>query len=325
METRRLGTLEVSSIGLGCMSMTPIYGDPDEAEAVATIHRAVELGITMIDTADLYGWGANEELVGRAIQGRRERIIIATKFGNFRFPDGRAAVDGRPEYVVTACENSLRRLNLDVIDLFYIHRIDPSVPIEDTVGAMARLSEQGKIRYLGISEASPATLRRAHAVHPITALQTEYSLWSRDPEVELLTLCRQLGIGFVAYSPLGRGFLTGQITDAEAMGKNDRRKGMPRFQGENLKHNVSLVEQLKILAHQENCTPAQLALSWVLSRGDNIVALPGTKQRRWLEQNVAAVELKPSAETFTQLEKIFAHGAAAGTRYPEEAMSRVGI
>ena len=237
MKTRRLGPLEVSAIGLGCMSMTPIYGEPSEPEAVATIHRAIELGVTLIDTADAYGAGANEELVGRALKGRRDKVVLATKFGNIRTPDGRPDVNGRPDYVPGACEASLRRLGVDVIDLYYLHRVDPSVPIEDTIGAMARLVEQGKVRHLGISEAAPATLRRAHAAHPIAALQTEYSLWTRDPEGEILDTCAALGIGFVAYSPLGRGFLTDTISDAEALGPQDRRRDMPRFKGDNLRQN----------------------------------------------------------------------------------------
>jgi aryl-alcohol dehydrogenase-like predicted oxidoreductase len=325
MKTRRLGQLEVSAIGLGCMSMTPIYGEPSEPEAIATIHRAVELGVTLIDTSDAYGFGANEELVGCAIKGIRDRIVLATKFGNIRHPDGRQEVSGKAAYVQEACEASLRRLGVDVIDLYYIHRVDASVPIEETVGAMARLVEQGRVRYLGISEAGTQTLRRAHASHPMTALQTEYSLWSRDPEAELLDTCAELGIGYVAYSPLGRGFLTGTVPNLEVLGPKDRRRDMPRFQGENLAKNFGMVETLKSLAAKENCTPAQLALAWLLAQRDFVVPLPGSKQRRWLEENVAAIDLKPSAETLAALDGAFPPGAAAGTRYPEPQMKRLGI
>jgi aryl-alcohol dehydrogenase-like predicted oxidoreductase len=325
MKTRRLGQLEVSAIGLGCMSMTPIYGEPSEPEAAATIHRAAELGVTLIDTSDAYGFGANEELVGRAIKGIRDRIVLATKFGNIRHPDGRQEVSGKAAYVAEACEASLRRLGVDVIDLYFIHRVDASVPIEETVGAMARLVEQGKVRHLGISEAGVQTLRRAHAAHPMSALQTEYSLWSREPEAELLDVCAELGIGYIAYSPLGRGFLTGAVPNVDALGPNDRRRDMPRFQGENLDKNYRMVETLKLLAAKENCTPAQLAIAWLLSRRDFVVPLPGSKQRRWLEENVAAVELNPSPDTLAALDRAFPPGATAGTRYPEPQMKRLGI
>jgi aryl-alcohol dehydrogenase-like predicted oxidoreductase len=325
MKTRRLGQLEVSAIGLGCMSMTPIYGEPSEPEAIATVHRAVELGVTLIDTSDAYAFGANEELVGRAIKGIRDKVVLATKFGNIRLPDGKTDVNGKPDYVPQACEASLRRLGVDVIDLYDIHRIDASVPIEDTVGALARLVEQGKVRHLGISEAGAKTVRRAHATHPLAALQTEYSLWSRDPETELLDTCAELGIGYVAYSPLGRGFLTGTITNLELLGAKDRRRDMPRFQGDNLTKNVGLLETLKSLAAKENCTPAQLALAWLLGKRDFVVPLPGSKQRRWLEENVAAAELKPSRDTLAALDGAFPPGAAAGTRYPEPQMKRLGI
>lgn len=325
MKTRRLGQLEVSAIGLGCMSMTPIYGEPSEPEAIATVHRAVELGVTLIDTSDAYAFGANEELIGRAIKGIRDKVVLATKFGNIRLPDGKTDVNGKPDYVPQACEASLRRLGVDVIDLYYIHRIDASVPIEDTVGALARLVEQGKVRHLGISEAGANTVRRAHATHPLSALQTEYSLWSRDPETELLDTCAELGIGYVAYSPLGRGFLTGTITNLELLGPKDRRRDMPRFQGDNLQKNVGLLETLKSLAAKENCTPAQLALAWLLAKRDFIVPLPGSKQRRWLEENVGATELKPSRETVAALDRAFPPGAASGTRYPEPQMKRLGI
>ena len=326
IKRRKLGQLEVGAIGLGCMSMTPIYGKPDPAEAVATIERAVDLGVDLIDTSDAYGSnGSNEELVGRAIKGRRERVVLATKFGNTRTADGKPSANGRPDYVLSACEASLKRLGVDTIDLYYIHRVDPTVPIEDTVGAMVKLKQQGKIRHLAISEAAPATLKRAHAVHPMTALQTEYSLWTRDAETELLGLCQTLGIGYVAYSPLGRGFLTGTIASADALDADDRRRQMPRFQGDNARQNFQLVATLKELAAAENCTPAQLALAWVLSKQGFIVPLPGTKQRKWLEENVAAAALSPKPATLAALDKAFPVNAAAGTRYPAAMMERVGL
>ena len=324
MKRRRLGPIEVGAIGLGCMSMTPIYGEPSEPEAIATIHRAIELGCDLIDTSDAYGVGTNEELVARAIKGRRDKVVLATKFGNIRDPQGRPAVDGRPEYVREACEASLKRLGTETIDLYYIHRVDPSVPIEETVGAMARLREAGKIRHLGISEPSPKTLRRAHAAHPMAAVQTEYSLWTRDAEAELLGVCAELGIGYVAYSPLGRGFLTGTV-EVEALGANDRRRDMPRFQGDNLRRNQGLLETLQRLAAKEGCTPAQLGLAWLLSRRDFIVPLPGTKQRRWLEENAAAADLSLSRETLAALDAAFPPNAAAGDRYPEPMMKRVWV
>jgi aryl-alcohol dehydrogenase-like predicted oxidoreductase len=325
MQRRRLGALEVSAIGLGCMSMTPVYGEPSEPEAIATLRRAAELGVDLIDTSDAYGFGANEELVGRAIAGLRDRFVVATKFGNIRNPDGTNAVNGKPAYVAEACEASLRRLGIDVIDLYYIHRVDQSVPIEDTVGAMARLVQQGKVRHLGISEAGPATIRRAHATHPIAALQTEYSLWTRDAEAELLPLCRELGIGYVAYAPLGRGFLTGEVPSLDVLGAKDRRRDMPRFQGDNLDHNLRLVDVLKARAAREGCSPAQLAIAWLLTRGDDVVPLPGTKQRRWLEDNVKAAALSISAETLEALDAAFPPGVAAGTRYPAPQMKRLGL
>ena len=326
MKRRRLGELQVGAIGLGCMSMTPIYGEPSEPEAIATIHHAVELGVDLIDTSDAYGAnGSNEALVGRAIKGWRDKVVLATKFGNIRLPDGSPGANGKPEYVAQCCEASLKRLGVDTIDLFYIHRIDPTVPIEDTVGALARLVQHGKVRHLGISEASSKTLRRAHATHPIAALQTEYSLWTRDAEGELLDTCRELGIGYVAYSPLGRGFLTGTVTDVEKLGANDRRRAMPRFQAKNICHNLNLVATLKELAAAERCTPAQLALAWLLSRRDFIVPLPGTKQRRWLEENAAAASLAPKAETLAALDRAFPRNAAQGDRYPEAMMKRLGL
>ncbi len=325
MKRRKLGSLEVSCIGLGCMSMTPIYGDPDPDEAIATVRRAVELGVDMIDTSDAYAAGKNEELVGRALKGVRDKVVLATKFGNLQAPAGQRGVDGRPDYVIDACEKSLKRLGVEMIDLYYIHRVDTEVPIEDTVGAMAKLKDQGKIRFLGISEAAPKTLRRAHRVHPMAALQTEYSLWTREAEDELFDTCAELGIGYVAYSPLGRGMLTGAITGDSSLGETDRRRQHPRFQSENLNRNVVLSATLKEFAAKENCTPAQLALAWVLSRRPFIVPIPGTSHRKWLEQNVKATEIDLSPTTLTALEKAFPRGAASGSRYPEAQLKRVGV
>lgn len=325
MKRRQLGKLHVSAIGLGCMGMTPIYGQPSEPEAIATIHRAIALGVDLIDTADMYGADANEALVGRALEGRRDKVVLATKFGNIRGPDGKPGVNGRPEYVPQACEASLKRLGVEVIDLYYLHRVDPNVAIEETVGAMGRLVEQGKVRFIGLSEAGPQTIRRAHEVHPVTALQTEYSLWSRDAEGEILPLCAELGIGYVAYAPLGRGFLTGTIAGLSALDEKDRRRDMPRFQGDNFDNNRMLVEALRDLARQQGCTPAQLALAWVLSRGDFIVPIPGTKQSRWLEENVAALDVALSPAVSRRLEETFRSDAVSGTRYPAGQMSRLGL
>ena len=324
MKRRTLGGLEVAAVGLGCMSMTPIYGEPSEPEAVATVHRAAELGVDMIDTSDAYNNGRNEELIGRAVKGVRNKIVLATKFGQIRRPDGGGNVCGRPDYVKSACEASLKRLAVDCIDLYYIHRIDPAVPIEDTVGAMARLREEGKIRFLGLSEAAPSTIRRAHKVHKIAALQTEYSLWTRDAEETLLDTCAELGIGYVAYAPLGRGFLTGTVSDA-TLGAKDRRREHPRFFPENLERNARLLGPLRELAAKEGCTPAQLALAWLLSRRPFIVPLPGTSKRRWLEEDAAAADLAPSAETLAALDRAFPRGVTAGTRYPEAQLARLGI
>ena len=319
MDTRKLGTqgLEVSALGLGCMGMSEFYGTTDESEAIATIHRALELGIDFLDTADMYGSGANEQLVGKAILDRREEVVLATKFGNVRNDDGTREVRGDAEYVHGACDASLRRLGLDHIDLYYQHRVDRRVPIEETVSAMAELVEAGKVRHLGLSEASPETIRRAHAVHPISALQSEYSLWTRDPEDGPLQTCRDLGIGFVAYSPLGRGFLTGQIRSPEAFGDDDFRGRLPRFQGENFERNLDLVKQVEELAEEKGRTPGQIALAWVLSRGDDVVPIPGTKRRRYLEENAEAVDVELSDEELERLEQVFPQGAAAGDRYPD--------
>jgi aryl-alcohol dehydrogenase-like predicted oxidoreductase len=306
------------------MGMSEFYGTPDEQESLATIDRALELGINFLDTADAYGPFKNEELVGRAIRGRRDQVVLATKFGNQRLPDGTwGPVNGRPEYVRQACEASLKRLGVEVIDLYYQHRVDPSVPIEDTVGAMADLVRQGKVRSLGLSEAAPATIRRAHAVHPITALQTEYSLWSREPEDEILPTVRALGISFVAYSPLGRGFLTGRFRRAEDLPKDDHRLNMPRFQGENFQNNVAIVERITAIAAGKSVTPAQIALAWVLAQGQDIVPIPGTKRRAYLEQNVAALGVRLTSEELRRINEIAPKGIAAGDRYAD--MSRVNL
>ena len=326
MEQRHLGSqgLVVSAMGLGCMGMSEFYGGHDDAESIATIHRAIDLGITLLDTSDSYGPKTNEELVGRAIKDRRDRVAIATKFGFVRRPDGSwAGVSGRPEYVRQACDASLTRLGLDHIDLYYQHRVDPSVPIEETVGAMADLVHAGKVRYLGLSEAAPATIRRAHATHPISALQTEYSLWSRDPEDEILPTCRELGIGFVAYSPLGRGFLSGQIRRFEDLAPDDWRRSNPRFQGENFTKNLELVARIAELAQAKQRTPSQLALAWVLAQGEDIVPIPGTKRVRYLEENATAAAITLSPAELAALEAVFPQGAAAGERYAEGGMAAV--
>jgi aryl-alcohol dehydrogenase-like predicted oxidoreductase len=327
MNTRRLGKNgpTVSALGLGCMGMSEFYGPGDEQESMATLERALELGITFFDTADMYGPHTNEELLGRFLRGRRERVVLATKFGVVRDPGnpGIRGINGRPEYVRSACEASLRRLGVETIDLYYQHRVDPGTPIEETVGAMARLVEEGKVRYLGLSEAAPETLRRACGVHPISALQTEYSLWSRDPEDGILQACRELGVGFVAYSPLGRGFLTGQIKRFEDLAADDFRRHSPRFQGENFQKNLDLVRGIEEIAAAKGCTPAQLALAWVLAQGEDVVPIPGTKRRKYLEENVGAVDVTLTPEDLRRIDELAPRGAAAGTRYPEAAMSSV--
>ncbi|HZQ59939.1 MAG TPA: aldo/keto reductase [Casimicrobiaceae bacterium] len=325
MERRKLGAgLEVSALGLGCMGMSDFYAGRDEAEAIATLHRALDLGITLLDTADIYGVGANEELVGRAIRGRRDQVVLATKFGNVRDRNGNhLGINGRPEYVRQACEASMKRLGVDVIDLYYQHRVDPATPIEETVGAMAELVRAGKVRWLGLSEAAPETMRRAHAVHPIAALQTEYSLWTRDPEDEILPAVRALGIGFVAYSPLGRGFLTGAIRSPDDLAADDWRRDVPRFQGENFARNLDLVREIEAIAREKRCTPAQLALAWVLRQGEDIVPIPGTKRRHYLEENVGALRVELSDDDLARIDQALPRGVAAGTRYPERGMQAV--
>ncbi len=328
MKTRKLGRqgLEVSQLGLGCMGMSEFYGPADEGEALSTIHRAFDLGVTFLDTADMYGPFKNERLVGRAVDGRRDRVVIATKFGIVRGDDGSfLGINGRPEYVRRACDGSLRRLGVDHIDLYYQHRVDPEVPIAETVGAMSRLVEEGKVRYLGLSEAGPETIGRAHAVHPITALQTEYSLWSRDPEERVLAATRELGIGFVAYSPLGRGFLTGRYRTLDDLPEGDWRRHSPRFQGDNFGKNLELVERIREIAASKDVTPAQLALAWVLARGDDIVPIPGTTKRAHLEQNVAAISIELSADDLARIDEVAPRGAAVGLRYPEGSMRFVDL
>ena len=326
MQKRTLGQgLQVSAMGLGCMGMSDFYGGRDDNEAIATIRRALDAGVTFFDTADMYGAGRNEELVGRAVRERRSDVIIATKFGNVRNPDGTfAGVNGKPDYVRQCCDASLKRLGVDVIDLYYQHRVDPDTPIEDTVGAMAALVREGKVRWLSLSEAAPQTIRRAHAVHPIAALQTEYSLWSREPADEILPTVRELGIGFVAYSPLGRGFLTGQIKSVDDLEPDDYRRNSPRFQGDNFAKNLKLVDEIKAIATAKDCSPSQLALAWVLAQGDDIVPIPGTKRRKYLEENAGALNVKLTADDVARIDRMIPPGAASGARYAPHALRAVG-
>ncbi len=329
MNKRKLGTqgLVVSEQGLGCMGMSEFYGATDEAESVATLNRSLELGINFLDTSDAYGPYKNEELIGRTFRERRNELIIATKFGIKRDPNDPAvrSIEGSPEYVAKACDGSLKRLGIECIDLYYQHRVDTNVPIEDTVGAMARLVEAGKVRYLGLSEAAPDTIRRAHSVHPISALQTEYSLWSRDPEDEILSTVRELGIGFVAYSPLGRGFLTGQLKTIDDLAPDDFRRYSPRFQGDNFAKNLERVARVSEIGREKGVTPGQLALAWVLAQGEDIVPIPGTKRRRYLEENAAASEIRLTDEDITRIDELAPKGGAAGTRYPEAMMRFVNM
>ena len=330
MQKRRFGKNgpEVSAIGLGCMGMSISYGEPDDQESIATIHRAVDLGVNLIVTSDAYGNGVNEELVGKALKGKRDKVLVATKFGNLALAGGGGAPalsGGHPDYVPQACEKSLKRLGVDVIDIYGMHRMDKAVPIEDTVGAMKRLVEQGKVRHLQLSEAGAQTIRRAHKVHPITCIETEYSLWSRDVEQEILPACRELGIGFMAYAPLGRGFLTGAIKTLDALTPKDRRREHPRFGADNLKKNVELLAPLEKIAAAKHCTPAQVALAWLLAQGQDVVPIPGTKRRSYLEQNCAAAGVQLSGEEIAALSKAFPPNATAGTRYPEKQLAGLGI
>jgi aryl-alcohol dehydrogenase-like predicted oxidoreductase len=326
MQLRQLAhsPLQVSALGLGCMGMSDFYAPANDEESVALIHHALDAGVNFLDTADIYGIGRNEELVGRALKGRRDGVVLATKFGNVRGPDGKfQGINGRPEYVRQACEASLRRLKLETIDLYYQHRVDRTVPIEETVGAMSRLSEEGKVRFLGLSEASPATLRRAHRTHPISALQTEYSLWSRDPEDEIIPTCRELGISFVAYSPLGRGFLSGKIQSLDDLVPGDWRRNMPRFQGDNFQKNLDLVRHIQEVATAKGCTPSQVALAWVLARGEDMLPIPGTTSRAHFEENLAALDIALTPEDLVRIDEIAPKGVAVGERYSEMAMKVV--
>ena len=328
MRTRRLGnsSLNASSIGLGLMSMSGTYGKSDDQECIGVIHRALDLGINHLDSSDMYGWGQNEELLGRAIKGKRDRVLVATKFGQVRSPDGKGnLVDGRPAYVAEACDASLKRLGVDVIDLYYQHRVDPKVPIEDTVGGMSRLIERGKVRFLGLSEAAPETVRRAQAVHPISAVQSEYSLLYRQPGEDTIATCRELGISFIAYSPLGRGLLSARIKQAGDMLEDDRRRQHPRFQDGNLEHNLGLVRRIEEIAREKGATPSQLALAWLLAQGEDILPIPGTKRRSYLEENVEALSITLTKDDLARINEAMPPGAAAGSRYPEAQMKGVNI
>jgi len=328
MRKRHLGTggPEVSAIGLGCMGMSEFYGSTDEQESVATIHRALDRGVCFLDTADMYGSGRNEELVGRAIKGRRDEVFLATKFGNVRGPNGEfMGVRGDPDYVFEACDASLQRLGVEVIDLYYQHRVDVNVPIEETVGAMAQLVDEGKVRFLGLSEAAPETIRKAHAAHPITAVQTELSLWSRDSEAAVLPTVRDLGIGYVAYSPLGRGFLTGQITSPGDFPEDDFRRFHPRFTGDNFHRNIALVREVEAMAREKGCSTAQLALAWVLAQGDDVVPIPGTRRIKYLDENIAALDVRLGAEDLRRLDEILPPGAASGERYHARGMESINL
>jgi aryl-alcohol dehydrogenase-like predicted oxidoreductase len=328
MQTKQLGKDGpiVSALGLGCMGMSMAYGPTNDSESIATIHHALAQGVTFLDTSDMYGAGRNEELVGRAIRGKRGQVVLATKFGQVMGPDGKVTgVSGRPEYVRAACEASLRRLGVDYIDLYYQHRVDPATPIEETVGAMAQLVQAGKVRYLGLSEASPEVIRRGQAVHPMAALQTEYSLWTREVEAEILPVCRELGIGFVAYSPLGRGFLTGRFKSAADLSADDARRNFPRFQGENLRQNIRLLEEVEALAVEKGVKPSQIALAWLLAQGQDIVPIPGTRRQVYLDENLASLEVNLSAADLNRLASTFQPGATAGTRYPAAGMKRVSF
>jgi aryl-alcohol dehydrogenase-like predicted oxidoreductase len=328
MQMRKLGksSLTASSIGLGLMSMSGTYGKSDDQESIGVIHRALDLGINHLDSSDMYGWGQGEELLGRAIKGKRDRVLVATKFGQVRSPDGKGnLVDGRPAYVAEACDASLKRLGVDVIDLYYQHRVDPKVPIEDTVGGMARLIERGKVRYLGLSEAAPETIRRAQAVHPISAVQSEYSLLYRQPAEDTIAVCRELGISFIAYSPIGRGLLSARIKQAGDIPEDDRRRQHPRFQDGNLEHNLGLVRRIEEIAREKGATPSQLALAWLLAQGEDILPIPGTKRRSYLEENVEALSIRLSKDDLARINEAMPPGAAAGSRYPEAQMKGVNI